>query len=520
MSSESGLQMAPQSISSIADSWTYATTALLATGFLIRVALVFPLSAFPADSDGVAAGLTAFKILEGQLPVFLPGGFRSGPLSSYVAAGFFALIGPGRIGLALTSVALGLLFLASMSLLLYEVLGRTKPFLVALLFTVLPPTQFLIVTYVPWGYQEIMTSAAITLWLAMKWRHSHAKWKSFLFGLSSGFGLWLSLETLMVSLPAAVWLLFQGRKLRELPIAIAGAVAGFSPWLVYNLLHGFPSIYQDYVISPAAGLGQMWSNLWYCLVYNLPTLFASGYSPSGSDDPWGLANYVIVASYAVIATGYLLSSRKSGIAREQKDLWVLFLLIWAATLGFYAASEAGSTRGWTVRYVIPVYVLLPLMLSICVTHMGQFSKIVPVIAAAVLLCCNFMLYPLPGTAARLKLQADLVRSYDLIAFSRNRHIETVFGDHWMVQYLNFDSNGELKAIPIPLAHDYYNYRAHVSQENGKWALVGKDSDDVNGLAAWLGVKGDVLDFGGLTLLIPTDSVLATYSAKQVVAKLR
>ena len=190
--------------------WQLVLLGLLAVGLLLRLALYFPLAAFPADSDGAVTGLCGLQVQDGDLLVFSPDGTRHSAVRCYVAAGFFALLGPGRVGLALTGLVFEALFLLGMMLFLRAVLDAKRACL-AMLFVVVPPVQFLIASYVPWGYGEVMAICAAILYFAARWRQAPTLWTSFGFGLSAGLGLWFSLQTIMVSAPALLWVAFRRR---------------------------------------------------------------------------------------------------------------------------------------------------------------------------------------------------------------------------------------------------------------------------------------------------------------------
>ncbi len=171
----------------------------------MRAALYFPLAYFQIDSDGTLAGLCAFRVAAGQHPFFFPGGTRLSAASCYVAAGYFHLLGTGRVGLALTGLTWGVLYLAFMLLFLRALLGP-KLACLGMLFAALPSEQFMTVSYVPWGYGEILASCAATLWLGTRWRETGAPWARLAFGFSAGLGIWFSVETLMIVLPAVIWI--------------------------------------------------------------------------------------------------------------------------------------------------------------------------------------------------------------------------------------------------------------------------------------------------------------------------
>src|SRR5690348_4590784 len=97
--------------------------ALLALGILIRAALYYPPAMFQIDPDAVLAGLCAFRVADAQYPIFFPGGTRLGAASCYLTAAYFHIFGAGRLGLALTGLTWGVLYLVFTLLFLRASLG-------------------------------------------------------------------------------------------------------------------------------------------------------------------------------------------------------------------------------------------------------------------------------------------------------------------------------------------------------------------------------------------------------------
>ena len=178
-----------------------------------------------------------------------------GAASCYLTAAYFHLLGPGRTGLGLTGLTWGALYLVFTLLFLRACLGP-KSGCIAFLFAIVPPEQFMTVTYPPWGYGEIMASCAATLWLATLWRREGLLWQRVCFGLSVGIGLWFSFQTLMIVLPAIVWIASRRRAsmLKESGPRIVAAVAGALPLVLANLSHGFPTFTQNWAVRAAPSM--------------------------------------------------------------------------------------------------------------------------------------------------------------------------------------------------------------------------------------------------------------------------
>lgn len=279
--------------------------AMLLIGLLIRFALYFPLALFQIDSDAILSGLCAFRVADGHLPVFFPGGTRLSAASCYLAAGYFHLFGPGRAGLALTGLTWGALYLVFTLLFLRVMLGR-KLACLAFLFAIVPSEQFMTVTYAPWGYGEIVASCAATLWLAALWRSGGVLSQRLCFGLSVGLGLWFSMETLMVALPAIAWISLKrrGAMIGESIAALCAAVIGAMPFWLGNVGHGFPSLTANWASRPTSGVGQAFDNFMWLITYMLPKLL---FRSSG----WWSETTLLIVAYALVAIGFVIALRRN-----------------------------------------------------------------------------------------------------------------------------------------------------------------------------------------------------------------
>jgi len=491
--------------------WGWAALGLAVAGLLLRAALYFPLAAFPADADGAVTGLCGLQVLDGDLLVFSPDGTRHSAIRCYLAAGFFALVGSGRAGLALTGLTFEALFLLFMLLFLRTVLDPRRACL-AMLFVVVPPVQVLIASYVPWGYGEVMAVGAAILLLAALWRRAPTMWISFGFGLAAGLGLWFSLQTLMVSAPAGLWIAFRRRAamMSEMGPALLGAIIGFLPWLAYNFTQGFPSLTQNFATRPAASLAQVWDNVLYLLAYNLPLLLANG-----SSHHWGLANTALILAYGLVALGVLLALRASatplGEGEDVGSAVVLGVLVIGFSLLLCVVSEPGSVRGWTVRYIGPLYLVLPLLMAIGLWRLWQTGRALAALPLILLIGLNLSFYSLPGSASREALTAELAQHERLRQRLTQAGIEAVVGDFWLTYHLNFDSRRELVAVPFQRHSDYFTVWRSLPEKGVRWGMIARSEDELRERAGRIGARGSIADFEQLKLFLPDPpaSALAT-----------
>lgn len=497
--------------------WLIVGLALLAIGILMRAALYFPLAMYQLDSDAVIAGLCGFRVMGGQHPVFLPGGVRVGAASCYLAAAYFHFVGPNRVGLALTGLTWGVLYLVFSWLFLQATLGRRlAP--IAFLFGVVPAEQFMTVTYAPWGYGEIMTSCAAMLWLASAWRSQAAAWQRFFFGLSVGIGFWFSLQTLMIAIPAIVWIAMRrrGTFLAESTVAIPGVVVGALPFLVANVGHGFPTLTQNSYSQTVSSLPQALANFVWLLTNLIPKLLFR--FPISPDWP------ILLGAFAVVAAGFVMALNRDALTSAGSDISEsldqldstaqLLALVFLACVVIFSFSAAGTIRGWTVRYVAPLYVVVPAFYGIGVVGLWRWSKALAALTIAALLIPNLLSYGLPGSKLRADLTTQLADDRKLREVFAQRHVRAVYGRYLWVYHLNFDSREQIAGVSSEEAYDYYRYGERLGSSPVRWALLG-GFDEVSTWRRAAGAKGTLIKSGDLWLFVanrPARSAAALFAA--------
>ncbi|HKU80820.1 MAG TPA: hypothetical protein VJP76_01525 [Candidatus Tumulicola sp.] len=470
--------------------------ALVGLAVLLRIAFYVPLALFPLDSDGVLAGLCAFRIEAGQHPFFFPGGSRLSSASCYVAATFFHLVGPSRFALGLTGLFWAILTFAFVIVFLRTVLPPTWA-RVSFLFAAVAPEQVVTVTYIPWAYGEILASCGATLSIAALYHARQTRWLLAALGVSIGLGLWFSLQTLMVAIPTLIWLARLGvlRQRGSMPLGF-GLIVGSSPFWVGNIVLGFPSILHNWASRPSSPNGIL-DNAVYLVTTTAPGLLFHGFTS------WHSA--VIIFGYILLSIGIVLSLRRESADRSRALVFLATLIaLFAAAL--FCFSQAGSMRGWTVRYILPMFFAALIYFGVGASALWRRSKAVAVLACVAVILPNLFLYSLPGSIARNRLTNALEEDARLRNILASRGVEVLYGDYFLVYHENFDSRETLKAIPAYDKSDYLNYRDSISQKAARVAMLGS-LQDVTGWAKLARVRGTVqrLD-GGQWLFVSSHAI--------------
>jgi dolichol-phosphate mannosyltransferase len=488
------------------DRLSVAAVALLAIGAAVRLAYAFPTHRYPTDADSLLTGLRALDILEGKLRVFYSG-VRIGALESYMHVPFLWLLGVTRAAVSIAPLLSGIATLAVFFFFVREILGRRTAAL-ALLFLALPSPAYLTWTYLPNGYPETILICCAVLYVAARIaRTGHKDGAAFALGLFAGLGIWQSIQTLTCTIPAALWLVARRpdvlRRGRFWALGAAGAVLGATPWILYNLVHPFATFEGNFAMRAAASASSVASNTAYFFRYNLreiligvtpfrrpPTLFVSPIgialqSPAAAAYVFALAALVLVAHRRNLVKGDGDGRDRSG---AQLLLWV------AATITFLdIVSAAGEKRGFTVRYVLPLYLVAAAALGLLVTRLWPRRRVLAAAALAAVLALNLGNYYWPWTAERRYWRQLDGENGELLKFLEARKIAWICGNYWIVYPMNFLSARKLIAVPFNPGHDQFGYADRLPPRPTGWALVGRNPEWLARWAQTAAIRGNVVE---------------------------
>jgi hypothetical protein len=462
--------------------------AWVAVGLAFRVAQTFPFHRFTAESDAILPALGALRVLDGDWPVFYSG-YRIGAFCSYLTATVFALLGASRESLAVAPLVACALLLAAWTAFVHRLAGPEVTRW-ALPFVAVPTWSFALWTYEPLAYGELYLAFVAILWAAVVARRRRTLATYALFGLLAGFGWWTSPLTLGASAPAMLWLLpallgrggaaaaaGRPRFAAAVTVVALAVLAGAAPWILFNLRYGFPSFVADYSARPASGLHQMADNVVHFATTSVRELTASAYRAPGApelgdarrllqDAAWALG----IGFFAAYAVRPLWRRRAAdGGGADARAAWALVLFVVAAVAALNVVSFAGSLRGFTGRYVGPIYLVLPIAYGTVLRGIARRTRGVAVALVAVALFAHLDAAMLPGDPERRLAERHLVRDRELRQALGATGVRTVYGEYWATYHLNFPDPGFV-VVPSEPAYDYARF-ARLVEPGAPWAIV-------------------------------------------------
>lgn len=508
---------------------TLAVLGLLLAGLALRLVLTFPAHKYVADADSLLTGMRAFQVMRGETPVFFSG-VRIGSIEPHAAAAVFLVFGASRATLAVVPVLFGFALL----LVLYGLYRELFPpdvALTALVFLALPSPALISWTYMPNGYPAtLFLCGAILYTAALLQRRGPSVTRVVLFGIAAGLGWWQSFQTLGALAAALVWLLWTRPELRRRPrlwaIGLAGFVLGASPWIAYNVVLPLDSFRDNFAAQPAQGIEAVASNAHYFLTYSLPevvTPVREAWTEMLDDPAADLHGWLRLPARLLFAAAALLFLAAPAVRRRVGfPAWLLFVLVLAAYAGLNIFSEAGQMRGISVRYVLPLYLVVPGMLAVLLSFVAARSRALAVLLAALVVLFNLTAYHWPGRDSREAWREEAEHDDQLIEWLEDRGVTAVFGGYWTSYPINFLSHERILAIPC--GTDYYDYRGRrLPGRLYRWALVSARPEELEKLAARAGVTGSLhLAAPGRSVLVleenPADSAAQERMVERLVGR--
>lgn len=479
--------------------------ALLGIGALHRVLQAFPTHKFPPDADALVSGLGALEILRGNPQIFLIG-TRIGALECYMHVPSMWLLGISRAAVSVAPLLSGILILLFFVLFLRELFGPRLACL-ALIFVAIPSPSFTWI-YLPNGYAETIALCILTLYVAARMEKARfsSAW-TFVLGFIAGLGLWQSVQTLTCSVPALIWLVLRRRDLlrrhRFWQLALSGLVAGALPWILFNAVHPFGSFNRNFAVRPALGVRSVISNLSYFVSYDLPELVVGQnpfHIPIGLRTAPQLANVLRFPSAAVYASGFALLlflafrphlGDRLGASGDVRPGVRLLLSVGFGVLLANIVSEAGQTRGYTVRYVLPLFFVAAVAAGAFVSLTWGRAPLVSLVGIATVLTFNLLGFSAPWTAHRHYLRELDRKDHELIDVLQMRGVDWVCGNYWDVYPLSFLTNRRILGVPFQRAFDYHGFSTEVEKRSPNWALVSTDPRTIQNWLAKLPLQGEV-----------------------------
>lgn len=482
---------------------------ILLIAFALRISLSYPVPRYDrgGDSDIVHPGMCGMRVLGGYRPLMSPGEVRLGAQNCYVAAAALKVFGVSRRSLAFPVTVYGCLFAVFMFLYLREAFGFPTAF-VGLLLAAVPPYEFVVQSYGGWTYGEVLMYSAAGLWLItfIANRKAAGVW-FFALGLALGLSLWSNPISLMVAAPALFWLALRRgfTSLSKVFATLAGLLLGTLPLWIFLAGGGQREYGSNTLTRGVRTISQAKENLSYLLSTTAPWMLTG--EPLTKVKLFSAIGLAIYSAGLAILFFFTLKP-DSRVRRSPALLWqsALVGLLLLAGAGMYTFSFAGSVRGYSDRYIVPMYLAVPPAAAILFVGFQRIWRWPATLAILFLLALNLKSFPSFWPSDRRASVALWANVHDsLLAYMQRNQIDAVLGPYWDVYYLNFDSKGSVRAVPFD--SDYDSVGSAVGSERLRWAVVARSASDLVQFQHRTGLAGQVVQANSLYwVFVPQQSV--------------
>lgn len=363
---------------------------------------------FVIDSDEAIVGLMAKHILEGKpIPIFYYGQHYMGSLEGILVACAFRIFGISSWALQSIPFICSVCIVPVIFLLAREMGGRAAAHFSTILYA-LPPAGLLVwSSKARGGFIEILLIGACALLYTCRWLRQREPrvWGPSVVGFLLGVGWWVNNQILYFMAPIGIFMAMRGigdfieqsgiiQKLKVLKwYLILGAIGllsfffGSSPYWVYNIQEGFPSL----GMFGFAPLKDVIEHLQGLVTVAIPILLGSRrfWDANSSLGPLSL---FYLSVYGVLCILYVVSRRREILSLflckvDRKSPIEILPLFISVSIGIFVIS----TFGWLVqapRYLLPVYVGIFPLCGVLLEMLGSWRQGVALIMLFLLACMN------------------------------------------------------------------------------------------------------------------------------------
>ena len=427
--------------------WSIVATAAVAAGVGLRVWIfTSPLSTL--ESDEAVVGLMAIRALDGDVPVFYWGGLYGGSQEALATAAAFAVTGPSTLVLKLVSVAM----FALAAVLLWRVgrrtVGEPAARIAAGLFCVWPPFLVWWSTKARGFYGSGLAIGLAAVLLVLRLRERDSRGDAALLGLVLGLGVWATLQSFLLALPALAWLaLRRPAAYRLAPLALPGLLVGALPWLAWNATHGWNAVVPRSVVGEETSYVERLTDFFSVV---LPSWLGLRL-PYSLDWVGGRMFGVVVLVLALAGFAFLLLRRPPGLE--------LVLVLGAAFPFLYAASEFTYFLD-EPRYLVFLAPVPALLLAWALTRRGVLPAGAGLTSAVALSVFGLVELEDQGRYSPLRVPADLTPVLETL---EERNARRVLANYWIAYRITFESDEQVIASPSGFWR-YKPYRDAVAAE--------------------------------------------------------
>ena len=469
------------------------------------------------NADEAYTGIESFEVLAGRFPVVLGGTAYTAVFEAYLFAPVVALFGSSIVTLKVIPMIFWALAAVAVARATIELAPRAPVItglLAGALVWITPGTLLLISTQAFASYASGLLVIVLVFLLGRRMIDDQSPpWQlAALTGLLAGIGVWMHPMFLSVIIPVVAFCLLVHRTRTCWVAVIAGGVIGSGPFLIWNVVNGFPSrtLPMRYEGGYLDRLGVFVSEL-------LPRAFGLrdenlnwiGEASLGKAPGWMLYALLI----ALAAAGAISQIRH----RRRPSRWLLATVL-IAVLPIMALFppliySLDGRYGLMSFPFVTIAVALGVMWIAAAIGGGELRPAVAATAAVAMVILWLAGYVLP-TAGQIMSRSPAhpnAALYEIDALLAEAGIEHIYGSYWRVYPLEFVANRRLDGAvlaPLPVRFPERQAAVFAADPNGvAWVLEPADDqpDRFDTDPLWLGIdRYERIEIGTTVIYLPRD----------------
>lgn len=440
---------------------------LLSIGLLFRlIFFIHSTNSLPISTDEAYVGLMARHILSGEFPLVYWGTGYQGPIESYINAPLFYFLDFSPLSIRIFTLIWSILFLLLTFKLGKEIFGEEVG-LLSMLFVTIPPGYITLagaLTISPYDTFLLVFGNIILLVgfnLVYKSLDERKRVINFsILGLLSGLVFWAHMISIYYIITILIFLFLKDKLFFIKKESIVGFIfflIGSLPLWIYNITHHFDS----FALTKSVDFSEMLEKSKTMLTFTLPAIL--GFYTSIYIDYSGKENYINLPFSLGVSFGiiliifllYFLIIRRKGLSGLLKlslkysngfEMLFVFLLI-----VFFAFIRTKRSDLYSLRYLEPIYSVIPILLGYGTYKIYKRSKIIAIIFISIILCsylyANISIYRSWGDKKIAEEKFDLPNTKELVGFLKNEGIDRGYSHFWLAYRLTFETNEEIVISP-------------------------------------------------------------------------
>ncbi len=416
-------------IRALSPAWILVAFTVIAGGLVKIWVYRSPLTIM--NGDEALDGTMVRHFLHGDLTVFVWARPYGGTQELILSVPVFWLTGTSVLGLRVVPIVLSMVAPFVIWRVGLRTIGRLPALTAACVFWVWPPFNYLVQERAQGFYVSNIVYCGLVMLLALRAVERPDRIRVGLFGLVVGLAYWQTAQIVPIVIPAVIWMIWKRRDvLRNAWVAVLAALVGASPWIIWNIGHGFASMQQHPSLHTSIRAFRFLVSPILAMTVGLRAPYSATLLI-----PSGIVTWIIyVALLAAFAYGAWTS--------RHRPISLLYLIALVFPLLYVIPRKSSFITNFPQYTTVLTPVLALLVAQLATRYWRAFA----IVAAALVISIvslsrmeDWLKIPQPIPNAPRDF-SPLISKLDSLG------LHDLWGDYWIVWRLNFDTRERITAV--------------------------------------------------------------------------